>query len=52
MLAVRTPLQDALLGQLASRAHPDLHLIDGASHWPQADQPEAVARILKNESAR
>jgi pimeloyl-ACP methyl ester carboxylesterase len=28
--------------------HADLQLIDGASHWPQADQPEAVARALKN----
>jgi pimeloyl-ACP methyl ester carboxylesterase len=27
--------------------HADLHLVDGASHWPQADQPETVARLLK-----
>lgn len=25
----------------------ELHLVDGASHWPQADQPETVAQILK-----
>lgn len=23
-----------------------LHLIDGASHWPQGDQPEALGRLL------
>jgi len=27
--------------------HAEVHLVDGASHWPQADQPETVARILK-----
>jgi pimeloyl-ACP methyl ester carboxylesterase len=27
--------------------HAELNLVDGASHWPQADQPETVARILK-----
>jgi haloalkane dehalogenase len=31
-------------------SHGDLHMADGASHWPQADQPETVARILKNAS--
>ena len=25
----------------------ELHLIDSAAHWPQAEQPEAVARIVK-----
>jgi len=25
----------------------DLHVVEGASHWPQADQPETLARILK-----
>ena len=28
--------------------HAEVHVIDGASHWPQADQPETVARILKD----
>jgi pimeloyl-ACP methyl ester carboxylesterase len=28
--------------------HADLHLIDAASHWPQADQPETVARLVKD----
>lgn len=28
--------------------HTEVHVIDGASHWPQADQPETVARILKD----
>ena len=27
--------------------HAEVHVIDGASHWPQADQPETVARIIK-----
>jgi haloalkane dehalogenase len=25
----------------------DLHLVDGASHWPQWDQPEAVAELIR-----
>jgi haloalkane dehalogenase len=25
----------------------ELRVVEGASHWPQADQPETVARILK-----
>jgi pimeloyl-ACP methyl ester carboxylesterase len=42
-------LNPALARHLASLfSHADLHLIDGASHWPQADQPEAVAQILKD----
>jgi len=28
-------------------SHAELHVVEGASHWPQADQPETVARILK-----
>jgi pimeloyl-ACP methyl ester carboxylesterase len=24
-----------------------LHLVDGASHWPQWDQPEAVAELIR-----
>jgi len=28
--------------------HAEVHVIDGASHWPQADQPETIARILKS----
>ena len=28
----------------------DLHLVDDASHWPQWDQPELVARALKGHS--
>jgi haloalkane dehalogenase len=27
--------------------HADLHLVDDASHWPQWDQPELVAQLLK-----
>ena len=26
---------------------PSLHLVQGASHWPQYDQPEVVAQLLK-----
>jgi haloalkane dehalogenase len=26
--------------------HADLHLVQSASHWPQWDQPAAVARLL------
>jgi haloalkane dehalogenase len=43
---------DALLSPALARhlaglfRHAEVHIIDGASHWPQADQPEAVARIL------
>jgi pimeloyl-ACP methyl ester carboxylesterase len=29
----------------------ELHLIDAASHWPQGDQPEAVARLLTGRAA-
>lgn len=29
--------------------HADLHLLDDASHWPQADQPETVAQLLTTE---
>jgi pimeloyl-ACP methyl ester carboxylesterase len=29
-------------------SHADLHLIDDAAHWPQADQPAAVAQILED----
>jgi haloalkane dehalogenase len=25
----------------------DLHLVDGASHWPQWDQPEVVAELIR-----
>ena len=27
--------------------HPDLHLVENASHWPQWDQPETVAQLIK-----
>ncbi|MGA7418292.1 MAG: hypothetical protein WBW80_09885 [Acidimicrobiales bacterium] len=27
-------------------AHSDLHLVESASHWPQWDQPELVAKIM------
>jgi pimeloyl-ACP methyl ester carboxylesterase len=30
----------------------DLHLVDDASHWPQWDQPELVARALTRATAR
>ena len=35
----------AHLASLFGRA--DLHLVDGASHWPQWDQPEAVAELIR-----
>jgi pimeloyl-ACP methyl ester carboxylesterase len=35
----------AHLAGLFGRA--DLHLVDGASHWPQWDQPEAVAELIR-----
>jgi pimeloyl-ACP methyl ester carboxylesterase len=25
----------------------DLHLVDGASHWPQWDQPQVVAELIR-----
>ncbi len=25
----------------------DVHLVDNASHWPQWDQPELVAKLIK-----
>ena len=25
----------------------DTHLVDGASHWPQWDQPKAVAELIR-----
>jgi haloalkane dehalogenase len=30
--------------------HADLHVVSNASHWLQADQPETVARLLKEAS--
>jgi pimeloyl-ACP methyl ester carboxylesterase len=30
--------------------HADLHVVENASHWLQADQPETVARLLKEAS--
>jgi haloalkane dehalogenase len=42
-------LNPALARHLATLfSHADLHLIDTASHWPQADQPEAVAQLIKD----
>jgi 2-hydroxy-6-oxonona-2,4-dienedioate hydrolase len=35
----------ARLTSLFPRA--DLHLVDGASHWPQWDQPKAVAELIR-----
>jgi haloalkane dehalogenase len=44
-----TYLSPGLARHLASLfSHAEVHLVDGASHWPQADQPEAVAHILKD----
>jgi NAD(P)-dependent dehydrogenase (short-subunit alcohol dehydrogenase family) len=40
-------LNPDLARHLAGRfRHADLHLVRGASHWPQWDQPAAVARLL------
>ena len=44
-----TYLSPRLAHHLASLfRHAEVNLIDGASHWPQADQPQAVAQILKD----
>src|SRR5262249_49501663 len=41
-------LSTGLARHLASLfGHAELHQVEGASHWPQADQPETVARLLK-----
>jgi pimeloyl-ACP methyl ester carboxylesterase len=32
--------------------HADLHLVEGASHWPQWDQPEPVARLITQATPR
>jgi haloalkane dehalogenase len=32
--------------------HAELHLVQGASHWPQWDRPELVARLLTRATAR
>ena len=31
--------------------HADVHIVPGASHWPQWDQPDAVARLINASSA-
>lgn len=31
--------------------HADLHLVQGASHWPQWDQPKLVARLIPQAAA-
>jgi len=42
-----TYLNPAVARHLATLfRHAEVHLIDGASHWPQADQPESVAQAL------
>jgi len=30
----------------------DLHLVDNASHWPQWDQPEFVARLIEQAAPK
>jgi len=40
-----SPILGAHLASLFGRA--DLHLVDGASHWPQWDQPDAVAELIR-----
>lgn len=32
--------------------HADLHLVEGASHWPQWDQPQLVARLITQATPR
>jgi haloalkane dehalogenase len=32
--------------------HAELQLVEGASHWPQWDQPELVARLIKQATSR
>ena len=42
-------LNPGLARHLASMfGQAQLHPVDGASHWPQADQPQTVAQILKD----
>jgi haloalkane dehalogenase len=42
-------LNPSLAGEIAGLfKDPDFHLVQGASHWPQYDQPEVVARLLKS----
>ncbi len=44
-----TYLNPAVARHLATLfRHAKVRLIDDASHWPQADQPESVARVLKD----
>jgi 2-hydroxy-6-oxonona-2,4-dienedioate hydrolase len=38
------------LAGLFTRA--DLQLVDDATHWPQWDQPEIVARLIKQAAPR
>ena len=46
-------LNPDLAGQLAGLfRHAELHLVQGASHWPQWDRPELVARLLTRATAR
>jgi haloalkane dehalogenase len=41
-------LSPGLAGRLASLFRTaDTHLVDGASHWPQWDQPKAVAELIR-----
>jgi haloalkane dehalogenase len=37
------------LAELLPRA--DLHSVEDASHWPQWDQPEKVAQLIKAATA-
>jgi pimeloyl-ACP methyl ester carboxylesterase len=32
--------------------HVDLQLVEDASHWPQWDQPELVAQLIKQATSR
>jgi len=46
-------LNPALARQLAGLfRHADLQLVEGASHWPQWDQPELVAQSIKQATSR
>jgi pimeloyl-ACP methyl ester carboxylesterase len=46
-------LSPALATHLASLfAHSTVQLVGGASHWPQYDQPEAVAQMIRKAAMR
>ena len=45
-----SPAVAARLGSLFARG--TVGLVDDASHWPQQDQPAAVAKVIKKAAAQ